>query len=210
MHCIICSLFPVRLLPFAVVSVLFAATSSVHSFLYFGVYCTTICMIRVGGRLRCCTPASFRFSVHWVVLCMVRVVIYSLQCCFTTSIRLQRVFLYIYNLCTSLLATNMAKTYLRRITQVRKVWWHHGLRNRKCISTTIDNFSISIQSYSSIVPSNPILRIQFLQSNCYNTLHRFSMTCSVVDGQGKRGNVHMPAIMSVAFPDVVVFDGFIY
>ena len=38
---------------------------------------------------------------------------------------------------------------------------------------------------------------------------RFSMTCIVVDGQGKRGNVHVPAIMSVAFPDVVVFDGFI-
>ena len=36
---------------------------------------------------------------------------------------------------------------------------------------------------------------------------RFSMTC-VVHGQGKRGNVHIPAIMSVAFPDVV-FDGFI-
>ena len=38
---------------------------------------------------------------------------------------------------------------------------------------------------------------------------RFSMTCSVVDGQGKRGNVHISTIMSVAFPDVVVFDGFI-
>ena len=39
---------------------------------------------------------------------------------------------------------------------------------------------------------------------------RFSMTCRFVDGQGKRGNVrHVPAIMSVAFPDVVVFDGFI-
>ena len=37
---------------------------------------------------------------------------------------------------------------------------------------------------------------------------RFSMTC-VVHGQGKRGNVHIPAMMSVAFPDVVVFDGFI-
>ena len=37
---------------------------------------------------------------------------------------------------------------------------------------------------------------------------RFSMTC-FVHGQGKRGNVHIPAIMSVAFPDVVVFDGFI-
>ena len=34
---------------------------------------------------------------------------------------------------------------------------------------------------------------------------RFSMTCSVVDGQDKRGNVHIPAIMSVDFPDV--FDG---
>ena len=37
---------------------------------------------------------------------------------------------------------------------------------------------------------------------------RSSMTCSVVHGQGKRGNVHIPAIMSVDFPDVV-FDGFI-
>ena len=38
---------------------------------------------------------------------------------------------------------------------------------------------------------------------------RFSMTCRFVDGQGKRGNVHIPAIMSVAFPGVVVFEGFI-
>ena len=37
----------------------------------------------------------------------------------------------------------------------------------------------------------------------------WSMNCSVVDGQGKRGNVHIPAIMSVAFADVVVFDGVI-
>ena len=37
---------------------------------------------------------------------------------------------------------------------------------------------------------------------------RFSMTCRFVDGQGKLGNVHIPAIMSVDFP-VVVFDGFI-
>ena len=36
---------------------------------------------------------------------------------------------------------------------------------------------------------------------------RFSMKCRFVHGQGKRGNVHIPAIMSVAFPDVV-FDGF--
>ena len=38
---------------------------------------------------------------------------------------------------------------------------------------------------------------------------RFSMTCRFVHGQGKRGIIHIPAIMSVAFPDVVVFDGFI-
>ena len=38
---------------------------------------------------------------------------------------------------------------------------------------------------------------------------RFCMTCRFVDGQGKRGNVHIPASMSVAFPDVVVFGGFI-
>ena len=38
---------------------------------------------------------------------------------------------------------------------------------------------------------------------------RFSMTCRFVDGQGKRGNVHTPAIVSVTFPDVVVFDGFV-
>ena len=37
---------------------------------------------------------------------------------------------------------------------------------------------------------------------------RCSMTCRFVHGQGKRGNVHIPAMMSVAFPDVV-FDGFI-
>ena len=38
---------------------------------------------------------------------------------------------------------------------------------------------------------------------------RFSMTCRFVYGEGKRGNAHIQAIMSVAFPDVVVFDGFI-
>ena len=34
------------------------------------------------------------------------------------------------------------------------------------------------------------------------------MTCSVVHGQGKRGNVHIPAIMSVDFPDVVLTVSF--
>ena len=38
---------------------------------------------------------------------------------------------------------------------------------------------------------------------------RFGMTCRFVHEQGKRGNVHIPAMMSVAFPDVVVFDGLI-
>ena len=38
---------------------------------------------------------------------------------------------------------------------------------------------------------------------------RFSVSCSFLDGQGQRGNVHIQAILSVAFPDFVVFDGFI-
>ena len=38
---------------------------------------------------------------------------------------------------------------------------------------------------------------------------RFSMVCRFLHGQGKRGNVHIPAVMPVAFPDVVVYDGFI-
>ena len=38
---------------------------------------------------------------------------------------------------------------------------------------------------------------------------RFSMACRFVHGQGKRGNVHTPAIMSVASPDAVVLDVFI-
>ena len=36
--------------------------------------------------------------------------------------------------------------------------------------STID-FSLSIQSYSSVVPSNLILRIRLPQSHCYYTLH---------------------------------------
>ena len=169
-YCIIWSLFVVGLLPFAAVRVLLAATGSVQSFQFFGVYCATTSMIRVDGRLRCCSPASFRFFVHCVV--MVRVVLYSLPCCFTTSIRLQRVFFVIRPVyLTSLLAINMIKTYLCCIAQIRKLSWHHGLRYRKCISTTIDNFSLRIHPYSSVVPFNLVLRIQFLQSHCYNTLY---------------------------------------
>ena len=38
----------------------------------------------------------------------------------------------------------------------------------------------------------------------------FSMTCRFLHGQGKRGNAHIPAIISVPFPDVVVLDSFIW
>ena len=56
-----------------------------------------------------CAPASFRFSVHRVVVCMVRVVLYSLQC-FTSSIRLERVSFRVEPMClTSLLATNTVR-----------------------------------------------------------------------------------------------------
>ena len=118
-----------------------------------------------------CIVSSFTWSELFFTACSV---VFRLRFDFNVFFfKIQPVYL------TSLLATNMAKKFLCCITQVRKLSWHYGLRNRKCISTTIDNFSLSIQStlpsfhpvYSSVVPSNLILRIQFLQSHCYNTLH---------------------------------------
>ena len=58
-----------------------------------------------------------------------------------------------------------------------------------------------------------IKEASYTQSTEVPVLHtpvevRFRMTCRFVHGQGKRANVHIPAIMSVTFPDVV-FDGLI-
>ena len=64
MHCVTC-LFAVGVLPFAGVSVLFAATGSVHRLLCFGAHCASICMIRVGGRG--CVVLQLRFGFPCIV-----------------------------------------------------------------------------------------------------------------------------------------------
>ena len=100
---------------------------------------------------------------------------------------------------------------------------HHSRNDRSCSSST--SWSHDVHVFLIFV------LVTFLRIMCNNIDHhvnqrsklhtysaevpvlhtlvevRFSMTCRFVHGQGKRGNVHIPAIMSVAFPDVVVFDG---
>ena len=61
----------------------------------------------------------------------------------------------------------------------------------------------------NIEQDQPVVRSAVAAAAAAAAEVRFSMACRFVDGQGKRGNVHIPAIISVAFPDVVVFDGFI-
>ena len=61
----------------------------------------------------------------------------------------------------------------------------------------------------NIEQDQPVVRSAVAAAAAAAAEVRFSMACRFVDGQGKRGNVHIPAIMSVAFLDVVVFDGFI-
>ena len=80
---------------------------------------------------------------------------------------------------------------------------YDDLRCTRAVLLSIDSYwlcaNISItHTYSSEVPvwHTPVEVAEV----------RFSMTYSVVHGQGKRGNVHIPAIMSVGFLDVV-FDG---
>ena len=65
--------------------------------------------------------------------------------------------------------------------------------------------------YNNIQSKKQVTRIQSAEVQVLHTPveARFSMTCRLVHGQGKRGNVHIPAMMSVAFPYVVVFDDFI-
>ena len=74
--------------------------------------------------------------------------------------------------------------------------------------TTAETTAASLKTIPNQTAPHPLIHVSKL------VLHtpvevRSSMTCRFVHGQGKRGNVHIPAIMSVAFPDVVVFDGFI-
>ena len=95
---------------------------------------------------------------------------------------------------------------------------HHGVRVRVFFRRSSEHHSRNYSSSSSTSWSHDVHVFSHIRARYFSevpVLHtpvegRFSMTCRFVDGQGKRGNVHMPAIMSVAFPDVVVFDGFIY
>ena len=88
----------------------------------------------------------------------------------------------------------------------RRPPWFHNLSNKSSTPTYVVvvlfvvNQISKLDTYSAEVPvwHTPVQVADV----------RLSTTCSVVDGQGKRGNVHIPAIMSVDFPDVV-FDGFI-
>ena len=116
---------------------------------------------------------------------------------------------------------------------------HHGVRVRVFFRRSSEhqsrNDSSSSTSWShDVVSVLSHIRTRYFWRVLYNNIHhhvnqrsklqtysaevpvlhtpvevRFSMTCRFVHGQGKRGNVHIPPIMSVAFPDVIVFDGFI-
>ena len=94
---------------------------------------------------------------------------------------------------------------------------HHGVRVRVFCRRSSERHSRNDSSSSSISWSHDVHVFSHIRTRYVSevpVLHtpvevRFSMTCRFVDGQGQRGNVHIPAIMSVAFPDVVVFDGFI-
>ena len=70
--------------------------------------------------------------------------------------------------------------------------------------TTAETTAASLKTIPNQTAPHPLIHVSKLVLHTHVEV-RFSMTCSVVDGQGKRGNVHIPAIMSVDFPDV--FDG---
>ena len=73
--------------------------------------------------------------------------------------------------------------------------------------TTAETTAASLKTIPNQTAPRPLIHVSKLVLHTHVEV-RFSMTC-FSDGERKRGNVHIPAIMSVAFPDVVVFDGFI-
>ena len=75
-------------------------------------------------------------------------------------------------------------------------------------STTAETTAASFKTIPNQTAPHPIIHVSKLVLHTHVEV-RFSMTCRFLDGERKRGNVHIPAMMSVAFPDVVVFDGFI-
>ena len=71
-------------------------------------------------------------------------------------------------------------------------------------STTAETTAASLKAIPNQTARHPLIHVSKM------VLHtpvdvRFSMTC-FAHGQGKQGNIHIPAIMSVASPDVVVLE----
>ena len=103
---------------------------------------------------------------------------------------------------------------------------HHS-RNDSSSSSSSTSWSHDVVNVLSHIRTRYFLRV--LYSNIHHVSQRsklhtysaevpvlrtpvevwFSMTCRFVHGQSKRGNAHIPAIMWVAFPNVVVFDNFV-
>ena len=75
-------------------------------------------------------------------------------------------------------------------------------------STTAETTAASLKTIPNQTATHPFIHVSKLVLHTHVEV-RFSMTCRFFDGERKRGNVHIPAMISVAFPDVVVFDGFI-
>ena len=116
---------------------------------------------------------------------------------------------------------------LRRIMEYGCVYSFVGRRSTTAETTAAAHLGVTTYMFFSIFVLVTFLRVLFnihhhvnqrSKLQTYNdevpVLHtpvevRFSMTCRFVHGQGKRGNVHISAIMSVASSDVVMFDGFI-
>ena len=74
--------------------------------------------------------------------------------------------------------------------------------------TTAETTAASLKTIPNQTAPHPLIHVSELVLHTHVEV-RFSMTCRFLDGERKRGNVHIPPMMSVAFPDVVVCDGFI-
>ena len=75
-------------------------------------------------------------------------------------------------------------------------------------STTAETTAASSKAIPNKTAPHPLIHVSKLVLHTHVEV-RFRVTCRFLNVERKRGNVHIPAMMSVAFPDVVVFDGFI-
>ena len=67
--------------------------------------------------------------------------------------------------------------------------------------TTAETTAASLKTIPNQTAPHPLIHVLKLVLHTHVEV-RFSMTCRFLD-ERKRGNVHIPAMMSVAFPDVV-------